>query len=801
MKFTLSWLKEYLDTDASLEEIGEILTSIGLELEEIDDPSEMYKPFCTAYIESAEKHPDADRLKVCVVDTGKDKIKVVCGAPNAKAGMKGVFAPEGSYIPGLDTILKKGVIRGVESCGMMVSEREMAMSDNHEGIIELPEDTEIGLPFAEVMGLNDPVIDISLTPNRADCAGVYGVARDLAAAGLGKLKNPDAEPVKGTFKSPISVEVRTPNNPIFVGRYIRGIKNGPSPVWLQRRLKAVGLRPISALVDITNLMTLGLARPMHVYDADKVSGTIYSRMSKEGESLEALNDKSYEFGEGHITICDDSGVLGLGGVVGGTSTGVESDTVNVFVESAYFMPEAIAKTGRALQIDSDARYRNERGIDPELSVAGMEIATKLILEICGGEPSELVIAGENPEWKRTVEYSPDYCEHLGGVAVDNKRQKKILENLGFVVSEGKDGVWAIEPPSWRGDIDGKADIVEEVLRINGFDKLPSTSVCNDGAVTSPAETRLGRIARLSRAALAVRGMDECITWAFMETDIAAMFGTNDNEVIKQLTLLNPINSELDIMRPTPLPNLIAAAGRNADRGYADTGLFEVGPGFVSASEDGQRLIAAGVRIGNAGPRHWSGKEASRSVDAFDVKGDVIAVLEACGAPVSNLQIGRNAPDWYHPGRSGALKLGKNVLAVFGELHPMVLEKIGIKGNVVGFEVYPDNIPQKRSKGTSRPKLELAQFQQVSRDFAFIVDYNVEADSIVRAAINADKRLIDKVEVFDVYSGKGMDEGKKSVAINVLIQPKDKTLTEAELEFLSGKIKNAVASRTGGVLRS
>ncbi len=799
MKFTLSWLKEYLETDASLDEIGSTLTSVGLELESIDDPSKIYAPFRTAFVVSAEKHPDADRLKVCVVDTGREKVRVVCGAPNAKAGMIGVFAPEGSYIPGLDTVLKKGVIRGVESCGMLVSEREMALSDSHEGIIELDPATRVGVPFAEVMGLCDPVIDVSITPNRADCTGVYGIARDLAAAGIGRLKPLNTSPVRGGFKSPVSVSIQTDNNPLFLGRYIKGVRNGDSPEWMQRRLKAVGLRPISALVDITNYMSVGMARPLHVFDADKLIGNIHVRLSKEGERLEALNDKTYELGEGHTVVCDDSGPLGLGGVIGGVSTGAEADTVNVFVEAAYFQPMAIAKTGRTLQIDSDARYRFERGIDPEFTHAGMEIATRLILEICGGEASEVVKAGDTPHWQRMIEYDPDYCLKLGGVDVSRKDQQRILEDLGFIVTVDSEP-WVVQPPSWRGDVEGRADIVEEILRISGYDNLPAISVHNQEAITRVAETRLGRLARISRAELSGRGLEECITWAFMQTSLAMLFGVEEGENKRQLTLCNPINSELDIMRPSPLPNLIAAVQRNSDRGYPDVALFEVGPGFLDSSISGQVLIAAGVRAGNAGPRHWSGPHASRLVNAFDARADATAVLEACGVPVENLQVGRNAPDWYHPGRSGTLSLGKNVLARFGEIHPAVLAEMGIKGQAVAFEVFPELVPEGRAKGTAKAKLDLSPFQPVNRDFAFIVASGIDADSIVRAAKGADRRLIRDVQVFDVYTGKGMEEGKKSVAINVIIQPKEKTLTEAELESISQKIIDAVAVKTGGVLR-
>ncbi len=800
MKFTLSWLKEHLDTDASLEEITDTLTAIGLELESVEDRAKVFAPFKSAFVEKAEKHPDADKLKLCIVDTGEGRVQVVCGAPNARTGMKGVFAPEGSYIPGSDMVLKKGVIRGVESCGMLVSEREMGLSDDHEGIIELPEETPVGVPFAELFGLDDPVIDIAVTPNRADCAGIRGIARDLAAAGLGTLKPLDATPVQGKFPSPVTVDIRTPEtNPQFIGRYIKGVKNGPSPDWLQQKLKAVGLRPISILVDITNYTTLAYGRPLHVFDADRLTGNIHSRLSKKGETLEALNDKSYELDEGMTVICDDSGVLGLGGIVGGVSTGCEEDTTNVYIECAYFDPLSIARTGRALQIESDARYRFERGVDPAFLPDAMEIATKLIMDLCGGEPGEVVVAGQEPEWKRTIEFDPSYVKKLAGMDVPPPEQKTILENLGFTVSGDK--VWNVQPPSWRVDIEGKADLVEEVIRIYGFDKLPETPVKNPEAVAHTAETQNLARARKARATLGARGLEECVTWSFMPRDLAEQFGANDRQAIDRLTLVNPINAELNQMRPSALPNLIEAAGRNHDRGYPNAALFEVGPAFETAKIDGQELVAAGVRHGARGSRHWSGSEANRAVDVFDAKADALAVLESCGGNTDNVQISRDAPRWYHPGRSAVLKLGPNVLARFGEIHPAILEDMDVKGPVAGFEVFLGHIPEARKKsGAARAPLKLSAFQPVNRDFAFIVDEGVEAEALARAAKGADKQLVTAVTVFDIYAGKGMEEGKKSVALNVTLQPAQQTLTDAELEAVSRKIVDSVAAKTGAVLR-
>ncbi len=805
MKLTLDWLKQHLDTSASLDEITTALTAVGLEVDGVEDRAKAFAPFFVAKVESATRHPDADRLQVLMVDTGSEKLQVVCGAPNARAGMKGVFAPAGSYIPGTGITLKKGVIRGQESNGMMVSEREMGLSDAHEGIIEVADDVAIGTKFADLYRLNDPVIEIGLTPNRADCAGIRGIARDLAAAGLGTLKPINETPVTGTFKNPIGVTLdfnadSKHHCPLFLGRYIRGVKNGPSPQWLQDRLKAVGLRPISALVDITNLMTLDMNRPLHVFDADKLKGGIVVRSAKAGETLDALNDKSYTLDDGMVVVCDESGVLGLGGVIGGTSTGVADETVNVYVEAAYFDPNRTARTGRALQINSDARYRFERGIDPEFTVIGMEIATRLIMEICGGEASDVITAGSVPEWKRTIAYDPALTKKLTGVDIAVDQQIKTLTALGFAVS-GTAPSLSIIPPAWRGDIEGRADIVEEVLRIYGLDNMPAISLTKTTTVTHSADTPNVTRMRKSRIALAARGMDEAVTWSFMDRTVADAFGVNDNGQAALLTLANPISSELDTMRPSILPNLIQAASRNRARGFADCALFEVGPIFRSAKVEGQAIVASGMRAGNAAPRHWSGPHASRAMDAFDAKADACAVLDACGFVSSNAQITRDAPGYYHPGRSGTLRLGKVILAHFGEIHPAVLDQLDVKGPVVGFEVFLDAIPQPKNKSAAKPLLTLSPFQPLSRDFAFIVTANTEADVIIRAAKSADKNLISDIQVFDVYQGKGVEDGHKSVAIAVTLQPTDKTLTDADIEDISAKIIKGVTEKTGGKLRA
>jgi phenylalanyl-tRNA synthetase beta chain len=806
MKFTLNWLKEHLDTDATLEEISEKLTALGLEVESIEDRAKAFEPFKVAYVEKAEQHPDADRLRVCVVDTGKEKLQVVCGAPNARAGMKGIFAPVGSYVPGTDMTLRKCAIRGQDSNGMLVSECEMGLSDDHDGIIEVADDVDIGTPFVDLYGLDDPVIDIALTPDRADCAGVRGIARDLAAAGLGKLKDIDTTSVAGGYKSSVNVSLKFDKDsedacPLFLGREIRNVKNVASPKWMQDRLKAIGLRPISALVDITNYLSYDLCRPLHVFDTDKLKGDIHVRLSNSGEELESLNEKTYKTEDFMTAVCDDSGVLALGGIIGGEPTGCTDETVNVFVECAYFDPWRTAKAGRFLQIDSDARYRFERGIDPSFTIEGMEIATRLIMDICGGEASEVVTAGAVPAWERDIEYDTSLVGKMIGVDVDAKEQSRILSSLGFEVSENGNK-WSVRTPSWRGDVEGKADLVEEVMRVYGYDNIPVLSMSRLNAVTVDAETNVTEKVRKARVALASRGMNEAVTWSFMSSALAEKFGSNDNKDAKGLRIRNPINSEWDQMRPTILPNLIDAAGRNHDKGLPDNMIFEVGPVFTSSKVEGQSWVACGVRYGANASRHWSDAGSNRLVDAYDVKADAIDVLSACGAPAGNLQVSRDAPEWYHPGRSGVLRLGPNVLANFGELHPALLDEMGIKGpSVVGFEVFLDNIPPSKKKGgPARSLLEIPPFQPVSRDFAFIVDRDVDAGDLVRAAKGADKNLVTVVDIFDVYMGDGVEEGKKSVALNVTLQPREQTLTDADIEKVSSAIIDNVARNTGGQIR-
>ncbi len=801
MKFSINWLKKHLETTASDEEICKVLTDIGLELEDFEDKSKAFAAFKVAYIEKTEKHPDADKLKVCTVKTEGGIEQIVCGAPNARAGMKVIFAPSGTYIMGLDITLKKTKIRGVASNGMMVSEKEMCLSDAHEGIIDIDDKYEIGTSFTDIYGMDEKIIEICLTPNRADCAGVRGIARDLAAAGLGTLKPQDESPVEGSFKSPIDVKIEdTDGCKLFYGRMIKNIKNGESPKWLQDMLKSIGLRPISALVDITNLMTMDQARPLHVYDADKLQGNIIVRATDKGEKLDALDDKSYETVENAIAITDDSGIIGLGGIVGGVSTSVTNDTVNVFVESAYFNPERTARTGRDMSIQSDARYRFDRGVDPAFTGKGMEMATRLILELCGNENtqvSELVKAGDEPSWQRSIKFNTDFTEKLCGIKIDEQSQIDILQRLGFEVKKtGND--YDVTPPSWRGDVEGKADLVEEIVRIYGLDKIEAVSVRSENSVTSSAETVNLKNTRTARAAMTAAGMNECVTWSFMPKELAARFGSNDNP---DLTLSNPISADLNQMRPSILPNLIEAAGRNAARGFANIALCEVGPTFQSSKSNGQSTVAAGIRAGQKITRHWAEDQNPRDVDAYDAKADALAVLEACGAPANNAQISRDAPDYYHSGRSGVLRLGKNIIAQFGEIHPAILEDMGIKNAVVGFEVFLENIPAPRKKnGATKPLLKLSPFQPLSRDFAFIVKEDITADNVLRAAKAADKKLITGAEIFDIYVGKGVEDGYKSLALNITIQPQDATLTEEQIEELMNNVINAVANKCGGVLR-
>jgi phenylalanyl-tRNA synthetase beta chain len=800
MKFTLGWLKEHLETEATLDQITERLTMVGLEVEKVTVRDEGLETFVVGHVIEAKQHPDADRLRVCQVDTGTETVELVCGAPNARTGMKGVFAPSGSYIPGTGITLKPTEIRGVLSNGMLLSEREMGLSDEHDGIVDLPEDTKTGAAAVEVMGLDDPIIEIAITPNRGDCLGVRGIARDLAASGIGSLKPLANGPVPGTYKSPInvSIDLDEPNEKacsMFVGRYIRGVQNGESPAWLKDKLLAVGLRPISALVDITNLITMDLCRPLHVFDVAKVDGNINVRMGKPGEKLLALNGNEYEIDESMCVVADNSRAEALGGIIGGEESGCTSETTDVFLECAFFDPIRTAMTGRKLQIISDARFRFERGVDPAFLINGAEIATRLILDLCGGEPSELVIAGEEPEWKKDIVLRPSRVKDLGGVDVSLDEIQRILLVLGFEVS-GNNGDLTVSVPSWRSDIVGEACLVEEVVRIFGFDKIPVVPVHPDGALPQPALLTNQRRHSQARRVLAGRGMVEAVTYSFLSEERANLFGGATENV----TLVNPISSDLGIMRPSLLPNLMDAAKRNADYGIDDISLFEVGPQFSGDKPEDEIFVAAGIRVEKMGERNWA--QNARSIDAFDAKADALSVFADLGAPTGNLQVFTDAPDWYHPGRSGSLKLGpKNTLAHFGELHPGIVRKLGLKGPVAGFEVFVDSLPQpKAKKSAAKSVLELSQYQRVKRDFAFVVDEDVNAANIMRAAQGSDKKLVTDVKVFDLFAGGNLGDGKKSVAISVTLQPMTNTLTDAEIEAVADGIVKNVNKQTGGVLR-
>ena len=801
MKFSLSWLKEYLKTDKNLDEILHWLTMVGLEVEGVEDRAESLKEFVVGHIKNAKPHPDADRLKVLEVENGTETLEVVCGAPNARSGMKGIFAANGTYIPGINLKLKTTQIRGVTSNGMMLSEREIGLSDEHDGIIEVDKDMEIGSGAAEALGLADPIIDIAITPNRGDCLGIYGIARDLAATGVGSLNELKIPEVNGTFESPIEVKLDFNENyrdacPIFVGRYFKDVKNDESPQWLKDKLRAIGLRPISALVDITNYSTIALNRPLHVFDADKIEGNIHVRMAKEGEKICALDGKEYTLDREMTVIADDQNAEALAGVMGGENTGVSADTVNVMLETAYFDPVRTAMTGRKLNLTSDARFRFERGVDPAFLEDGTEIASQLILDFCGGTASKIIRVGSEPNWKKTFFLRDSRVEDLGGLKITPKRTQEILEILGFKVAKTKGG-WDVVVPSWRYDVVGEADLVEEVLRINGFDAIPTVAIERETTLPRGAINLTQDRRSRARRTLASRSMNEIVTFSFLHSDQANLFGGSPDSI----KLVNPISTDLNIMRPSILPNLISAASRNIDRGFNDLALFEVGPQFLGENPDDEITVASGIRTSDAIPRSWN--TTTRHVDVFDAKADALSVLNQIGGPAASAQIVQGGPNWYHTGRSGTIQLGpKAILAHFGELHPAVLKAMDTQGPVVGFEIYLDNIPLPKEKfgERTRPDLKLSPLQTVERDFAFIMDITVSAKDLINTALSADKKLISNVKVFDVFRGDPLENNKKSVGITVTLQPIEQTLTDSEIEIVSDKIINKVSERTGGTLR-
>jgi phenylalanyl-tRNA synthetase beta chain len=802
MKFTLAWLKQHLDTKASVGQIADTLTRIGLEVEKLFDPATALKPFRVAEVVTCEKHPNADKLSVCEVDTGAGRLQVVCGAPNARAGMKGVFAPVGSYVPGIDLTLTKAKIRGVESFGMLLSERELELSDEHTGIIELDPKAKVGSSAAAALGLDDAVIEVAITPNRPDCLGVRGIARDLAAAGLGRLKKDADTPVKGAFPNPVPIKLEFDKDsadacPVFAGRLVRGVRNGPSPDWLQRRLRAIGLRPINALVDITNYISYDRGRPLHVYDADKLDGAIRARLGRKGENFLALDGKTYEVDADMCVIADDARVLGLGGVIGGEDTGATLATTNVFIESAYFDPKRTARTGRKLGIQSDARFRFERGVDPEFVVPGLELATDLVLQICGGTPSKITVAGKTPKSAKPFKFDLGLVERLSGLELGGGDIKKLLGALGISLDGTGKNVKA-QAPSWRPDIAGPAALVEEVVRLVGVDRVPATPMTRDAGVAKPVLTEAQRRQRLIRRALAARGLVEAVTWSFVAPEHAKLFGGGKAELV----LSNPISTELAEMRPSLLIGLVTAAQRNRDRGFADGALFELGQAYRGPKPEDQFVAASGVRFGHSAligsGRYWSGE--SPAADLFAAKADSVAALAALGIDQASLSVTREAPSWFHPGRSGALTLGpKTVLGVFGEFHPDLLATLGIDPPIAGFELYLEAVPPAKRKGAKA--LDASDLQPVRRDFAFLLDGEIAAGEVLRAALSADRALISNVSVFDVFTGKGVPEGKKSLAIEVTLQPRDKTLTDAEIEAVAAKVVAAVKNATGGELRS
>ncbi|HYW16064.1 MAG TPA: phenylalanine--tRNA ligase subunit beta [Allosphingosinicella sp.] len=793
MKFTLSWLKDHLETDASLEQVVDTLTAIGLEVEGVENAADKLAPFTIARILTAGRHPQADKLQVLTVDAGPEHnggeaIQVVCGAPNARAGMLGVFGAPGAYVPGSDLTLKVAAIRGVESRGMMCSVRELELGDEHDGIIELPAEAPVGVSYAEWAGLDDPVIEVAVTPNRQDCMGVYGIARDLAAAGLGTLKPVEANDIAGAFPCPVEIRIDDPDGcPAFYGRVVRRVRNGPSPAWLQQRLKSVGQRPISALVDMTNYVMLSYGRPLHVYDLARLDGAVVARRAMEGEEMLALNGKSYRLDGEMTVIADDVMVHDIGGIMGGEHSSVTEATTDILIECAYFDPARISRTGQRLALSSDARTRFERGVDPAFVETGMTLATHLAIELAGGEASEIVRVGEPPSLDRIVEYRPGRALELGGVDVPESRQEEILRQLGFQVETGE--TWRIAVPSWRRDIDGSADIVEEVARIEGYDKVQATPLPRAPGVARPTATPLQMVERRVRRAAAARGLNEAVTWSFVAEQEAAPFGGS------AWILDNPISEELKAMRPSLLPGLLSAARRNGARGADGMRLFEIGRRYLA---DGERPTLGLVLAGLAAPRHWRTGKA-QGFDAFDAKAEALALLAAAGAPVDNLQSLPGASGVYHPGRSGRLALGAtNVLAEYGELHPSTLRAFDLDGPLVAAEIFLDAVPQKRG-GRMREAYAPPPLQAVKRDFAFLVPADAPADSLLRAVRGSDRQSIAGVSLFDVFTGPGVPEGSKSIAVEVVLQPGEKSFTEEELKAISARVV-AAAAKAGARLR-
>ena len=799
MKFTLSWLKDHLDTTATVDEIAETLTDLGLEVESVTDPAARLREFTIGRVLEAGQHPDADRLRVCRVATAEGEAQIVCGAPNAREGITVVIARPGTYVPGIDTTIGLGRIRGVESAGMMCSEREMELSDEHDGIIELPSG-EVGERFVDWLAANDPakvdpVIEIAITPNRPDALGVRGIARDLAARGLGTLRRAQTADIEGRFTCPVGVTIDADTAGtgchVFAGRLIRDVQNGPSPAWLQNRLRAIGLRPISALVDITNFFTYDRNRPLHVFDADTMAGDLRVHRTRGGETLVGLDEKEYTFGPGQVVISDDTGIESIGGIMGGLATGCTEETVSVFLEAAVWDRIGIAMTGRALRIHSDARYRNERGIDPAFNDSGLDLATQMILDLCGGTPSNRVVAGKVPDTNRAYRLDPARVRALVGMDIPESDQRQTLTALGFRLEGSMAHV-----PSWRPDIMGEADLVEEVARIASLTRLEGRPMPRvQPGVPTPILSPMQKRAQTARRGAAALGYNECVTYSFIDAATAALFGGGDDAT----RLANPISSEMSHMRPALLPGLLQAAARNQARGITDLALFEVGHGFHGGEPEEQHLLVSGILVGRTGPKDVHG--SSRAIDLYDAKADAESLLAAMGAPAKT-QILRGAREWWHPGRHGMICLGpKKVLGIFGELHPRVLRALGIKGPVVAYTLFPEEIPRPRKGSAARAALGLSDLQAVERDFAFVVEAGIEASTLVTAAAAADRTLIEDVRVFDEFIGGNLGAGRKSLAVTVRLQPRERTLTEADIEAVSARIIDKVQQATGGTLRS
>ena len=795
MKFSISWLKEHLETKASNNEIIEKLTAIGLEVERWNDASQIFANFVIGQVLEEKKHPNADKLKVCKVDTGTDKVDVVCGATNVEKGMKVVYAPPGSVIPINQMKLKATKIRGVESRGMMCSEHELGLSDNHEGIIKLSDKSIVGQPYSEISGINDVVIEVGVTPNRQDCLGVLGLARDLAATGLGKLKVNEYKKQKGSFKSPIGIEINnTDLCSCFAGRYFRNVKNVQSPNWLQKKLKAVNLRPISALVDITNYVMLDLNRPLHVYDADKIDGKIIIRQSKKGESFNALDENSYELLDDMCAIADEKKVLGLGGIMGGEGSGCTENTSNILLESALFNPVSIAKSGRSLSILSDARYRFERGVDPSSVLIGIDRASELISEICGGEFSEVIVSGKIPQEQNIINMSLERIEKRLGVSIDDKEIISILNNLGIETKQKKDNV-VCKIPSWRQDIEGEADLSEEIIRIKGYEHVPTVNIRNTERINLSILSDSQKLISKSKRFIASKGYNELVTWSFAFSRETQFYGNYD-----QLKIVNPISEDLDILRPSLLPNLIGAVKKNVSRNFDTFSIFEVGSQYVSSVPEGQKNVACGLRAGIKQVKDW--KNEKSFYDIFDLKKDLTHLIDYLIPQQKKLTIISEAPEWYHPGRSATVMLNKTIkIGFFGEIHPRICQHYKIKERINAFELFLDEIPLINKKTTNKPEFRSSDFQKVSRDFAFILDKSVKGSDLIDTATKVDRNIIQNVEIFDLFEDSNLGDNKKSMAIKVVMQASDRTLNENEIQELSSKIVGAIEKATSGSVRS